>query len=161
MLQINQCLTPICRSLSFLLLWREVLCTSTSLCAQYVRLSTGYLVLWAGVHQWQVPCTSGPPSALIPWVRGCSPLQLKPFHFMWTPWEKMGAADIWDNAHILWHLTLVAHSQRIQGLCAAFSINSLSFSQLHTLIFQTENAHKQILQIRFVFYYFCLRVPEV
>lgn len=160
MLQINQCLTPICRSLSFLLLRREVLCTSTSLCAQYVRLSTGYLVLWAGVHQWQVPCTSGPPSALIPWVRGCSPLQLKPFPVSGhhgSRWELL----TWDNAHILWLLTLVAHSQRIQGLCAAFSINSLSFSQLHTLIFQTENAHKQILQIRFVFYYFCLRVPEV
>lgn len=150
MLYINQCLTLMCRSLSLLHSWCEVLHTSMSLCVQYVRLSTGYLVPWAGVHQWRVPCISGPLSALILWAPH-QPITDQTFHLYL---DTMGASNMWAHVRILWLLILVAHSQRIHRLCAEFSINSLSFPQLHTLVFQTENAHKQILQIRFAFLLF-------
>lgn len=61
-----------------------------------------------------------------------------------------------QNVHFLW--SLLVHSQMVHKLRSGFSVNSLSFSQFHPLLFQTEKDHKQLLHksklIRFAFWLF-------
>lgn len=80
--------------------------------------------------------------------------QLQPVSDSRTPQERKGAAKCPFSVR----LTLLVHSQIVHKLCAGFSINSLSLSQFHPLLFQTEQDHKQLLHksklIRFAFLLF-------
>ena len=121
------------RSLSFLHSWCQVLCADVS-------------VSNAWHHVMMCPRTAHTPPVGLPEtsVQRCtSPADHSSNQSAIAGHHRSG----WElqNVHFLPHTILLVHSQIVRKLCAGFSINSLSFSQFHTLLFQIENAHKQFL----------------
>lgn len=151
MTKINHCLNLAFKSLTFHPTWYQVPSDGECLHVQYMGQCNGYLIAWArrsggtlmmGLWGQPTPCQWVPsPQNLC--SRCTSPADHSSNQSAIAGHHRRG----WElqNVHFLRRLTLLVHSQIVHKLCAGFSINSLSFSQFHPLLFQTEKDHKQLL----------------